>query len=418
MRCYFKNVLNGFIPEDYGVNALTKLANKANFILVDIDKDDMPEIIMSLETEDGKKHWAIIDRKNYKWNMNYTGEQTDADEVDWDELLKPITVSKEWLADEAKRQGITLDDLITEDNVEGLAIVEDREYPIIIQKLVAGLNELFSRTNCNNIDTTKDYTYTSFTDADIKSGNGLRAMFGNGPANTIVNQQILADLGNVIGDGNIDKISLMGKKPLAEVNNFYTDMTLWIQDQTNNEVVQVMLPTSTGFNPTLQLIDVTGRSVYDVVVTVQDDASGQIITATIFSFANNNPQIIFDSNSFNDSFTGVVTFLPHYKVEVVMSTGLRFVIDITNSVPGLLNSIYHRNGQLKDQRRGSITGLTQIKFVKNGRGFNLVTYQDVLAGVNPLDVIGTIVSTFMYSERTNTMMLTSQVIDINGIQTR
>lgn len=66
MKYYLSNVLNGFKPEDTHIELEIKMRQTPNFVIVDIDQDDMPEILFTYIYM-GEKYIGVLKRKNMQW---------------------------------------------------------------------------------------------------------------------------------------------------------------------------------------------------------------------------------------------------------------------------------------------------------------------------------------------------------------
>ncbi|OON91371.1 MAG: hypothetical protein ATN34_03600 [Epulopiscium sp. Nele67-Bin002] len=376
MKCYFKNVLHGFIPDDYAVDILSTVPQESNFIIADIDSDDMPEIVVAL-TSEGKNYWAILDRKNHIWNITHVSEQNIGDGVQWGQL-SPIEVTPDWL--EPDREGVSIDQLISQDFITGLGFVNNEEYGISITKPY--------QCNC-----------------------------GDGSRRQPIIRDIITRKGNITGDTTKEDVTLRGTQPHQEIDYFFKNLSLLVKNYETNRNMQILLPIDEGFYPTLNLIKFSNKKYKDIVVTLENDASGDVISTWIYSLSTGRTILLFNSVTFNADFTGSVSYRDGYKVAIRMSTGLDFTIDISNSSPDILNALYNKHGKLYSPRQGALSTLHEIRFITNETttGYNLIAIQQV-TGLDPLDVVGYIASSFVYNERTNSLMINSQVAYVDGIQ--
>ncbi|OON98894.1 MAG: hypothetical protein ATN35_03115 [Epulopiscium sp. Nele67-Bin004] len=386
MKHYFESVLDGFKPDDFEVALTPKTHKKVTFILTDIDGDDMPEVIVALKSGD-KKYWAILDRKNFIWGVSHVEQQHKDDKIDWSKLLEPIEVDIEWIKEKPKQ--VWIDDLLDGDEFTFSGRVDNKDYSGKIR-----------RTNCLK------------QNANLAQEINLDSKIGSRREHVIATER-----GNVTGGAKREKVVLVGTKPVAEIDNFYANMSVWVEDPEAGENVQILLDDKKGWNAKLNLVDFSNTTYKDIVVSVENDAASDTISAFIYSFNGGYLRQIFDTDSFNQEFTGTVVYKDNYQVVVTTSTGAEYLLDVSNNLPDVLNMIYYANGKLRMSRRGNISGLHEIKFISSevGEGYSLVTTQRVL-GLDPLDVLGYIANVFVYSERSNTMIVQSQVLYINGTQ--
>ncbi len=195
-------------------------------------------------------------------------------------------------------------------------------------------------------------------------------------------------IGDVNGDSIPDNVYVTGFKE-SDVS-MVQNMTLVIQDGVTGVFVSIPLKENTGYDPTLFLGDFTGDGINDILITIPTGGSGGTTYNYIYSFVNNTPRLLFDSNVYNQLYHYEVTFKENYKVEVVSKINkTKYLIDISLRGPDYLNEIYNANGKLKTPISGwvdPISGLYPTDFDSN-KLYELFAYQQI-AGRYHADSLG------------------------------
>lgn len=196
--------------------------------------------------------------------------------------------------------------------------------------------------------------------------------------------------GDVNGDGVIDNILLTGNRPNGLQSPFVTDINLVIQDGATQRYTRIAIDNGVGYNPTIDLADFTGDKILDIIVYIDSGGSGAMLYSYIYSFANNNPKLIFDYESFNDEYKYEVIYRDNYEVDVIsFKTNSRYTIDIQYKGEEYLSEIYTSDGKLKEGIKGFVnplSGLYPIDFERDGV-YELMAVQKV-AGRYNADAIG------------------------------
>ncbi|MFE1245844.1 VCBS repeat-containing protein [Fictibacillus sp. NPDC058756] len=218
--------------------------------------------------------------------------------------------------------------------------------------------------------------------------------------------------GDVTGDKVPDNVYLTGTK--TPDSPFIQNITLVVQDGRTGAYKSVDLSDNAGYNPTLFLGDFTGNGVDDILIRIDSGGSGAFTYDYVFSFVNNNPQMIFDFNVYNEQFQYDVNFQNNCKVKVVSRiNNLTYLIDISLRDPEYLTEIYDANGKLKSPIEGFVnplSGLYPLDFDSNGV-YELMAYQKI-AGRYNADALGYVVNTLAWKE--NRFNLQNQNVAISG----
>jgi hypothetical protein len=218
--------------------------------------------------------------------------------------------------------------------------------------------------------------------------------------------------GDVTGDKVADNVYLTGTK--TPDSPFIQNITLVVQDGRTGAYKSVDLSENAGYNPTLFLGDFTGNGVDDILIRIDSGGSGAFTYDYVYSFVNNNPQLLFDFNVYNEQFQYDVNYQDNYKVKVVSKiNNLTYLIDISLRDPEYLSEIYNANGKLKSPIEGFVnplSGLYPVDFDSNGV-YELLAYQKI-AGRYNADALGYVLNTLAW--KNDRFVLQNQNVAIGG----
>ncbi|MBT2659007.1 VCBS repeat-containing protein [Bacillus sp. ISL-18] len=189
--------------------------------------------------------------------------------------------------------------------------------------------------------------------------------------------------GDLDGDGIMDNVFLTANK--SSDSPFWKDITLVVQNGRTHHYDYIHFKNNSGYNPTLFLGDFTGKKGDDILVVIDTGGSGGAIYAYIFSYMNGQISQIFDSDTFNDSYTYNVTFKNQYKAKV-LSYHLKekYILDLTYKGKEYLSEVYNDNGILKAPINGwvnPLSGLYPIDFNRD-QIYELEAYQRIAGRYN------------------------------------
>lgn len=232
---------------------------------------------------------------------------------------------------------------------------------------------------------------------------------------TVTPQVFAFARGDVTGDRILDQVYLTGT--LTSESPYIQNITLLVQNGRTGEVKHVVLQENAGYNPTIFLGDFTGNGVDDIFISINSGGSGGMMYHYIYSFLNNQPQLLFDFNVYNEQYQYIVNYKNNYKVEVVsLANQQKYIIDISTRDRDYLNEIYNLDGQLKRPITGFVnplSGLYPVDFDYNKK-YELLVYQKI-AGRYNADSLGFVLNTLGWQK--NQFVLENQYVAIFGSDT-
>lgn len=199
------------------------------------------------------------------------------------------------------------------------------------------------------------------------------------------NQELILDqkAGDVTGDGVPDLVYLTGKK--QPDSPYIRQITLHVTDGQTRQTTAVVLPQNSGYNPTIQLIDVNGDRVQDILIVIDSGGSGAFIYSYVYSYLNNQPQALFDSDSYNQYHKYSVQYLDGFRARATsFQPQATYIIDLTYKGRDYLSEIYTSSGQLKQPIQGDVnplSGLYPVDFDRDGQ-FELMALQRITGRYN------------------------------------
>jgi hypothetical protein len=218
--------------------------------------------------------------------------------------------------------------------------------------------------------------------------------------------------GDVTGDKVSDNLYLTGIK--TPDSPFIQNITLVVQDGRTGGTRNVQFSENAGYNPTLFLRDFTGNGVDNILIRIDSGGSGAFTYDYVYSFVNNNLQLLLDFNVYNDQFQYDVSYQDNYKVKVISKiNNLTYLIDISLREPEYLSEIYDANGKLKSPIEGFVnplSGLYPVDFDSNGV-YELLAYQKI-AGRYNADALGYVLNTLAW--KNDRFVLQNQNVAIGG----
>lgn len=206
-------------------------------------------------------------------------------------------------------------------------------------------------------------------------------MYYNGHSDYIIDCRT----GDVNGDRIPDSVCTVGHRPQDLSSPFVEDIAILIQDGATHKYTRIPLKENVGYNPTVFLGDFTGDHVDDILVSIDSGGSGGFSYDYVYSFVNNKPRLLFDSEAFGEKYKYQVNYLDYYKVEVISDVFKeRFIIDISGRGKEYLSAIYNPNGTLKAPLQGDVIPMGNVYPVDYQRDglFELNVIQRIIGQYN------------------------------------
>lgn len=203
--------------------------------------------------------------------------------------------------------------------------------------------------------------------------------------------------GDVNGDGILDTIYLIGKKG-DTTTPFTTNISIAIKDGKTQNIYQVVLKENSGYNPTLYLYNFTNQNMDNIFVAIDSGGSGGFGYFYIYSFENNEANLIFDFEEFSNRYNYNVIYQDNYRIEVINNTlKKKFLIDISNRDKSYLDSVYYPNGKLKKKINGYVSALNNLYPIDIDRdGIEELCALQRVTGLYNADVIGILETPLTY----------------------
>ena len=206
--------------------------------------------------------------------------------------------------------------------------------------------------------------------------------------------------GDVDGDGQEDKVLLMGNK-FSNDSHYYTKLYILVRDAKTDTIKGAIRPSiAGGYECGLRLADVTGNGVDDILISAPTGGSGGIVDYRIIDFTDDQPREIFTAEDNQGVHIGG-NYLPDYKVritlgdkgkEVTMTVpndlGFYGYLNVYDDEGNLLKDYYHPYGQY-------LSGLLLLD--DDGDGVAEVVTTQRIVGLNNTDTLGYVRAVWRYT---------------------
>ncbi|WP_010166519.1 hypothetical protein [Candidatus Epulonipiscium viviparus] len=398
MDHYLKNALKGFLPDDIELVLLDPQLETADFLVTDIDNDGEVEVIMLL-SNDEKNYIAVLKVNNYIWAIDFIQEASDTNEGHA-RFLSAIEVSKNIIENDKKYvHGNML--FPDKEKLNFIAIVNDEKYEV-----EADVNDSIFRGGF--LETYLGITIPAVCVDYVAAGNLAE------------DDVVIAEVAGRVRDGIYeDVVKLIGK--MSDVLEYYTEMYVIIESNRGEDAIRFDLyGDRVGFKPSLELINFSEEICKDILIKTdpepenlatksKDLEPNAILGAYVYSFNAEMLKMLFNSQTFNYSCSGKVTYENNYKVNVKLKTGNSFELDSSNSK--YLRQIYQSNGLLIGARFGQVMAVNQIKFIQHWNEVtqDLVVMQPIV-GISVNDVLGYIMTVFKLNYQFNGLYIVDQQV--------
>ena len=206
--------------------------------------------------------------------------------------------------------------------------------------------------------------------------------------------------GDVDGDGQEDKVLLMGNK-FSNDSHYYTKLYILVRDGKTDTIKGAIRPSiAGGYECGLRLADVTGNGVDDILISAPTGGSGGIVDYRIIDFTDDQPREIFTAEDNQGVHIGG-NYLPDYKVRITLGdkgkevtmtvpTDLGFYgyLNVYDDEGNLLKDYYHPYGQY-------LSGLLLLD--DDGDGVAEVVTTQRIVGLNNTDTLGYVRAVWRYT---------------------
>ena len=206
--------------------------------------------------------------------------------------------------------------------------------------------------------------------------------------------------GDVDGDGQEDKVLLMGNK-FSNDSHYYTKLYILVRDAKTDTIKGAIRPSiAGGYECGLRLADVTGNGVDDILISAPTGGSGGIVDYRIIDFTDDQPREIFTAEDNQGVHIGG-NYLPDYKVRITLGdkgkevtmtvpTDLGFYgyLNVYDDEGNLLKDYYHPYGQY-------LSGLLLLD--DDGDGVAEVVTTQRIVGLNNTDTLGYVRAVWRYT---------------------
>lgn len=199
-------------------------------------------------------------------------------------------------------------------------------------------------------------------------------------------------LGDVTGDGIVDRVYLVGEKTSIE-DSLSDNIIIVIQDGKTNQLIRIKLDHASGYNAKIFLGNITCKNKMDILVKIDTGGSGGYILAYLYTITNGQIALLLDSDSFDKISSYEVNFIENFKITVTnIADEQSFTLDVKNHKNDYIkDGIYNKDGTLLKETKGGVLSLGALyPVIEEYNGlFNLLAYQRII-GINNSDNLGAI----------------------------
>ncbi|MGL4797804.1 MAG: hypothetical protein ACRCWY_00195 [Cellulosilyticaceae bacterium] len=366
MKNYFENVLKGFKDESSQVVLSDYMRTAPDFLVIDVDKDDMPEILFGFRM--GRERYVgVLKREDFAWRLyNVSDYRTGMKNG----IFALVQLQEELcIAPRDMGKAMQLKDLFGDKDNTFIGMVDGKVY-------------------YGKLENIEEPMATSISPKMAKPTS-----IPEGNAEVIDFLQ-----GDVIGTGCIDNVSLIGEKSFGQSAGLVKNMRIKIESQNCEEKLEFSLPEGNGYSPILFLGDFTGDEVDEILITYYSAPNGGYVYNYIYQIKDGEPKLLFDTRVYNEAYNGLVQYLDKYKVLVeTEKLAKQYLLDISMKDQVYLDALYTPEGKLKKPQEGEILGVIAANpadFDSN-RIYNLSAVQQIV-GVEKEDTLALLETFFKW----------------------
>lgn len=347
MESYLEDFLKGFIPRGTKVEIDHYTEDKVDFLIIDMDLDQEPELLIAFKQQ-GEEYLGVLKHKGSFWRLKEI-LLMEEDETLLGELLEPV-----------------VNDSITTDHVgEPYKLYQLFGEGVKTFICLEGKRSYFCRTNPALIREDEALEVIDFKQADV------------------------------YGDGTKADIYLLGTRVFGEINPEIQNLTLRVVSYHTKEELETRLKADGGYGPKLIIEDFTADLAKDIMVMSYTNPGGYVFTE-IYQVAEDELREIFSTETFNESYTGLVEYKDNYRVEISTDQpGKIYSIDLSMMPPWELDKLYDEEKKLREPTEGTLIGTIAVNVVDYDRDdvYDLAVVQRIL-GADSQQILG-LVETFM-----------------------
>ncbi|MEI3605437.1 hypothetical protein SPD48_07010 [Pseudogracilibacillus sp. SE30717A] len=198
---------------------------------------------------------------------------------------------------------------------------------------------------------------------------------------------------DLTGDGFREYFTLNGTL-LTDKSKFYRDVWLDISSPFSH---QWKVSFEGGYDPDLQLIDLTHDQTFDLLYSVAKDENKHQFNYQLYTLKNNVvKQLPIPKHNHIQG-----KFINDFKIELQINPNMKPIIkDISNNKHSYIEEgLYEENGKLIEEKNLKIPPIEKLEpvLISKSKGYGLKSYQPI-KGVNNEDVFGEIITLWYYQK--------------------
>jgi len=212
------------------------------------------------------------------------------------------------------------------------------------------------------------------------------------------NNELVLDykMADINGDKIDDEIILTGEKPFGPQSFLVNNITINIRDGKNQTLYKIIPKENSGYNPKLFLGDLTNNGINDILLSIFSGSTNEESFYFIYSFKNNEKNLIFNSKEFNKLEPYKIIFEDNYKVNITNTKS--FILNLKNKDQEYKDYIYDQEGKLKRPTIGSISPLISLTPIPlNNTNFFKLQAKQKLIGYYSSDILGELTTELIFN---------------------
>lgn len=425
MENYLENVLKGFKPKGSKVVIGHNMRVNPDFIVIDVDQDDMPEIVFAFRMQ-GERCIGVLKRDHMQWSLYNISRDKKGVNSGVCTLVNVLENKKISMADLDKV--MDMNSLFKEGENHFISMIDGQLYYGTIEfsdvkvPQSKGVNPEQYKKKPNNQVTNQMAEKMSNQMAGKVTATGSK----HGDILDVVENAdgIESDLepidfkrADLYGEGRTYNVYIVGRRPFGEAGGLITDMEIVVEDPETKEVQRISLPTKAGYSPYLFAGDFTGDGADEVMVVFYSAPNGGFVDSYIYTFnKSSDPKLVFDARIFNEVSNGFVQYLNDLHVDVEPTESEKtFRLDLSNKQQDYLDKIYTQQSKLKEAKEGEISGAIATNPVDydSNNIYNLAIIQ-AITGIDYEDVLALLETFFKWNPVDERFVPFMQYVSLTG----